>query len=64
MPSVVVSRYDKKQDTNKTVCFMGRGDSFGDVAIIDREPRDSSVITKEATQFLVIRDEVTSLDQI
>ena len=54
----MVSRYDKKQDTNKTVCFMGRGDSFGDLSIIDHKPRDSSVITKETTQFLVLRDEV------
>ena len=56
--SVVVSRYDKEQETNKTVCFMGRGEAFGELAIINRTKRDATVITKETSQFLVLRDEV------
>ena len=57
--AVVVSRYDPKHETNKTVCFMGRGDSFGELAIINRTTRDCTVITKETSQFLVLRDEVS-----
>ena len=55
---VLVSRYDHEKKANKTVCFLSRGDSFGEEAIMDKVPRDCTVISKEKVELFCISDEV------
>lgn len=53
-----MSRYDKEKKANKTVCFLGRGDNFGEAAIMDKVPRDCTVISKERVELFCLSEEV------
>ena len=55
---VIISKYDKEKNINKTVTFLGKGDSFGESAILNNTEREASVISKENVEFLVITHEV------
>ena len=60
--TVVLTAYDEERRACKTVCFMGRGDSFGDLAIINRAPRECNVITKDHVELLCLSEEVKCPD--
>ncbi|CAD5115243.1 DgyrCDS4238 [Dimorphilus gyrociliatus] len=52
--SVLVTVYDRKDDVNKTVCFLNRGDSFGELGIINRAKRSTTIVSKETVEFLCL----------
>ncbi|XP_064632602.1 uncharacterized protein LOC135490947 [Lineus longissimus] len=53
---VVCILADDKQEA-RTVCFLHRGDSFGELAIVNQSARQSTVIAKDYIEMLVISDE-------
>ncbi|KAL5013245.1 hypothetical protein ScPMuIL_007515 [Solemya velum] len=55
--SVLVAVQDDCQDYAKTECKMSRGDSIGEADIINRTPRQSTVITTAYTEVLVLPSE-------
>lgn len=55
--SAVVSFLDSNTNTNKTVIFLNRGDSFGEQAIMTRTLRQTTVISREKIELLVMSDE-------
>lgn len=55
---MIISKYDQEKNINKTVTFLGKGDAFGDLAILNNTVRETTVITKEKTEFLVITHSV------
>ena len=58
----VVSFLDPKSNTNKTVLFLNRGDSFGEQAIMTRTLRQTTVISREKIELLVMSDEVNGFE--
>ena len=56
---VIVSRMDSEHSVSRTVCFLNRGDSFGELGLISNAPRQASVISKEPVELLVFSDEVS-----
>ena len=50
----VVTMYDAKKCSHNTVCFLGRGDSFGEQAIIHQCAREVSLVTRATTELLCI----------
>jgi CRP-like cAMP-binding protein len=40
------------------VTFLGKGDSFGELAIMNQSRRENTVVTKEKTEFLVVNADV------
>ncbi|XP_062613187.1 uncharacterized protein LOC134274962 [Saccostrea cucullata] len=55
--SAVVSFLDVQSNANKTVLFLHRGDSFGEQAIMTRTLRQTTVISREKIELLVMSDE-------
>ncbi|XP_046353183.2 uncharacterized protein LOC124133039 isoform X3 [Haliotis rufescens] len=55
--SVVVTVMDMESSQERTVLFLGRGDCFGDDAIINKCHRCATVISKEVIELLVLTDE-------
>ncbi|XP_071081951.1 cyclic nucleotide-binding domain-containing protein 2-like [Haliotis cracherodii] len=55
--SVVVTVMDMESNQERTVLFLGRGDCFGDDAIINKCHRCATVISKEVIELLVLTDE-------
>ncbi|KAK3762783.1 hypothetical protein RRG08_040480 [Elysia crispata] len=55
--SAVVSVMDLEKGVAKTVLYYGRGDSFGELAIMNATRRQSTVISKEDIELLVISAE-------
>lgn len=43
----------------KTIMFLNRGDSFGDVAILNNARRETTVISREKIELLCMTDTVT-----
>lgn len=43
---------------SKTLCFLGRGENFGELGIINNALRSATVITREPTELLIIHEEV------
>ena len=52
--TAVVTIYEPQKKTHNTVCFLNRGDSFGEQAIIHQSAREVSVVTKAITELLCI----------
>ena len=49
-----------RQENSKistTVCFLRRGENFGELGLINRRPRRACVISKEPVELLVFSDE-------
>lgn len=44
----------------KTIMFLNRGDSFGDIALLNNARRETTVISREKIELLVMSDEVGS----
>lgn len=57
----VVSTSDGESQSQKTVMFLNRGDSFGDVAILNGSVRETTVISREKIELLVMGDSVRIL---
>lgn len=55
--SAVVTVMDKKSHISRTVHFLKRGDSFGELAILHDTVRQSTIITREFSELLVISKE-------
>ncbi|KAK3103217.1 hypothetical protein FSP39_017507 [Pinctada imbricata] len=55
--SAVVSYLDGSTSTQKTVLFLHRGDSFGEQAIMTQSLRQTTVISREKIELLVMYDE-------
>ncbi|XP_028406606.1 uncharacterized protein LOC114529077 isoform X2 [Dendronephthya gigantea] len=55
--SAVVTVMDKKTQISRTVHFLKRGDSFGELAILHDTVRQSTIITREFSELLVISKE-------
>lgn len=49
---------DGEYSVSRTVCFLNRGESFGELGLINNAPRQATVISKEPVELLVINDEV------
>ena len=62
--AVIVSRMDSEHSVSRTVCFLNRGESFGELGLISNAPRQASVISKEPVELLVFSDEVTSRTRV
>lgn len=47
----------RTQENGKEVVMavLGPGDHFGEMSLIDNEPRSASVVTKEASEFTILR---------
>ena len=45
----------------RTIMFLNRGDSFGDIAILNNARRETTVISRDKIELLVMSDNV-SLD--
>ncbi|XP_060076881.1 uncharacterized protein LOC132556488 [Ylistrum balloti] len=54
--AAVVSMLDSKTKQAKTVLFLNRGDSFGEQAIITQSLRQTTVISREKIELLVMGD--------
>lgn len=48
---------ENKTGHSSTVCFINRGDCFGDIGIANQERRLATVISKENIELLVFDDE-------
>ena len=55
---------DSEHSVSRTVCFLNRGESFGELGLISNAPRQASVISKEPVELLVFSDEVTSRTRV
>ncbi|CAD5115173.1 DgyrCDS4170 [Dimorphilus gyrociliatus] len=55
--SVVVTKMENETGHSNTVCFINRGDCFGDIGIANQERRLATVISKESIELLVFDDE-------
>ena len=56
--SVVVSLLDVAKGVNKTLYFLSRGDSFGELALVNQARREITVVSKEHVELLVLNGEV------
>lgn len=56
VPTAIVSTME--DGAPKTVMFLNRGDSFGDIAILNNARRETTVISRERIELLVMSDEV------
>ena len=43
---------------SRTVCFLNRGEQFGELGLLSNSPRAATVISKEPVELLVFSDEV------
>ena len=50
---------DEEYGVSRTVCFLNRGENFGELGLINNAPRQATVISKETVELLVINDEVS-----
>ena len=55
---VIVTKQEEGTEVSKTDCFLERGDSFGELGLINNAPRRATVISKEEVELLVFSDEV------
>ncbi|KAK2163348.1 hypothetical protein LSH36_81g04047 [Paralvinella palmiformis] len=55
--SVVMTKMDDDYSISKTECFLGRGEAFGDLAIVNKAPRESTIISRDNVELLVFGDE-------
>eukprot|EP00795_Rhopilema_esculentum_P008978 gene8978-16619_t len=55
--SAVVKIIDRQQKIARTICFLKRGDSFGELAILHDTKRQSTVISRELIELLCISKE-------
>ena len=53
---MVVSRKDKSA-ISTTACFLKRGESFGELGLINNSRRKATVISKEQVELLVFTDD-------
>ena len=49
---------DSQYSVSRTVCFLNRGESFGELGLLTNAPRQATVISKEPVELLVFGDEV------
>ena len=49
---------DLDKGVAKTIMYYNRGDSFGELAIMNGSRRQSTVISKDSIQLLVLTDTV------
>ena len=47
-----------EQGVSRTLCFLGRGENFGELGIINKALRSATVITREPVELLIIHEEV------
>lgn len=57
----MVSQTDLKAGTTSTVMLLYRGDSFGEQAIMTKSLRETTVISREKIELLVMSDKVNHL---
>jgi len=43
----------------RTIMFLNRGDSFGDIAILNNARRETTVISRDTIELLVMSDNVS-----
>ena len=43
----------------RTIMFLNRGDSFGDIAILNNARRETTVISRDKIELLVMSDNVS-----
>ena len=60
----LVSVMDLDKGVAKTIMYYNRGDSFGELAIMNGSRRQSTVISKDNIQLLVLTDTVTWLSRM
>jgi len=53
-----MTKMDDDYSISKTECFLGRGEAFGDLAIVNKAPRESTIISRDNVELLVFGDEV------
>ena len=58
MFTVMVAAFDPVKGLSRTVCFLGRGDTFGELAIINKTLREITVISKSRLELLCLQSEV------
>ncbi|ELU12307.1 hypothetical protein CAPTEDRAFT_189448 [Capitella teleta] len=55
--AVLVTRMGDNSDMSRTICYLHRGDSFGELAILSKGTRDATCISQGNLELLVCSDE-------
>ena len=57
--SVMVCALDKEKGTSRLVCYLGKGDTFGELGILNQSPREITVISKSPVELLCLEAKVS-----
>ncbi|XP_033645962.1 uncharacterized protein LOC117305239 [Asterias rubens] len=58
--SVVVRVMEEGSDVQRTVVYLNRGETFGELGLVNKQTRKSTVISRDRVEFLCIDDVVSS----
>ncbi|KAK2163634.1 hypothetical protein LSH36_76g05033 [Paralvinella palmiformis] len=54
---VIISQQEDDSLTSRTLCYLNKGDSFGELALINNSYRTATVISEGTVELLVVTDE-------
>ena len=56
--AVVITRMEENSSVSRTLCYLNRGDSFGELGIIANQPRSATAISEGTVELLAFSEEV------
>ena len=59
MAAVVITRMEENSSVSRTLCYLNRGDSFGELGIIGDQPRSATAISEGTVELLAFSEQVS-----